>query len=310
MNLPSFSIIRNCLMRPNWQVALVAVLLSASLWYAVVGREKVESWVEVPLEIKGLSGEYILSSSPPESIRVRVRGPEGLMRSLDRNRLQYTLDLSKATKGDNVMALLPEDMPFSGAFEVLEISPPVLDFFVDALSSGKALVNPTLHDPLPRGLRLAEMQASPHTVVLTGPGSIISQLASVNATINMPPEITTNNLKIQARIATPPGVQAQPAEVSVELTIKGSRKVLSLQVPVVAQGTLPENSSIDPEVLRVQLDVPLSWTLDGNELRGLAATVEVDEKMSKSLNLPVHLNIPENAKLINITPNKVMLTIL
>lgn len=297
-------------MKPNWQVALVAVLLSVSLWYAVVGREKVESWIEVPLEIKGLPGGYILSSSPPESIRVRIRAPEGLMRSLDRQKLQYTMDLSKVNKGDNVITLLPGDMPFSGAFDVLEITPPVLEFFVDALSSGKSLVTPVLRDALPRGLRLSEIQATPHSVLLSGPESIVSQLSSVNATVAMPPDISTKTLITQARIITPPGVQAQPAEVSVNLTIKGSRKVLNVQTPIKIQGTLPENSSIDPEVVRVQLDVPLAWTLDGEELRELSATVKVNEKMNESVDLPVRISIPDGGKVISVTPAKATLTIL
>ncbi len=307
--IPKFNISKY-LMLPNWQVALVAVLLSVSLWYAVVGREKVESWLEVPLEIKGLPGGYILSSSPPESIRVRIRGPEGLMRSLDRKNLQYTMDLSKVSKGDNVITLLPENMPFSGAFDVLEIAPPVLEFFVDALSSGKSLVTPVLRDALPRGLRLAEIQAIPHSVLLSGPESIVSQLTSVNATVAMPPDIATKDLQTQARIITPPGVQAQPAEVIVNLTIKGSRKVLNVQTPIKIKGTLPENSSIDPEVVRVQLDVPLAWTIDGKELRGLSAVIEVNEKMNESRNLPVRISIPEGGKVISITPAKATLTIL
>lgn len=294
----------------NRQIALVAVLLAISLWYAVVGREKVESWVEVPLEIKGLPSQYILSASPPDLLRVRVRGPEGLMRSLDRRKLQYTLDLTTVGRGNNTITLPPEDMPFSGAFDILEISPPVLEFFVDVLSSRKAVINPKLRDTLPRGLRMAEMESSPHNVTLNGPESIVSQLTSVNATVAMPPDITQNTFLAQARVITPPGVQAQPAEVSIRVDINGTRKVLALQVPVVVQGALPENSSLDPEVVQVQLDVPLAWTSGGPELRNLSATVEVKTDMKESTNLRVQLNAPEGSKIIKITPARVTLTIL
>ena len=294
----------------NWQIALVAVLLATSLWYAVVGREKVESWVEVPLEIKGLPSKYILNGSPPDFIRVRVRGPEGLMRSLDRQKLQYTLDLSTVARGNNAVTLQPEDMPFSGAFDVLEISPPALEFFIDILSSRKAVINPTLRDALPKGLRVGEMGATPHNVVLNGPESIISQLASVNATVTMPPDITENSIHTMARVVTPVGVQAQPAEVDVQLNIKGTRKVLIMQVPVVVQGTLPESSSLDPEIVQVQLDVPLAWTSGGPELRSLSASVEVKESMKESVNLQVHIRAPEGSKVIRVSPSRITLTIL
>ena len=294
----------------NWQIALVAVLLATSLWYAVVGREKVESWVEVPLEIKGLPSKYILNASPPDFIRVRVRGPEGLMRSLDRQKLQYTLDLSTVARGNNAVTLQPEDMPFSGAFDVLEISPPALEFFIDILSSRKAVINPTLRDALPKGLRIGEMEATPHNVVLNGPESIISQLASVNATVTMPPDITESSIHTMARVVTPVGVQAQPAEVDVQLKIKGTRKVLIMQVPVVVQGTLPESSSLDPEIVQVQLDVPLAWTSGGLELRSLSASVEVKENMKESVNLQVHVRAPEGSKVIRVSPSRITLTIL
>ena len=294
----------------NWQIALVAVLLATSLWYAVVGREKVESWVEVPLEIKGLPSKYILNGSPPDFIRVRVRGPEGLMRSLDRQKLQYSLDLSTAVRGNNAITLQPEDMPFSGAFDVLEISPPALEFFIDILSSRKAVINPTLRDALPKGLRIGEMEASPHNVVLSGPESVISQLASVNATVAMPPEITESSIHTMARVVTPMGVQAQPAEVDVQLNIKGTRKVLIMQVPVIVHGALPESSSLDPEIVQVQLDVPLAWTSGGPELRVLSASVEVKENMKESVNLQVQVSAPEGSKVIKVTPSRITLTIL
>ena len=294
----------------NWQIALVAVLLAVTLWYAVVGREKVESWVEVPLEIKGLPAKYILNAAPPDFLRVRVRGPEGLMRALDRRKLQYTLDLTTVTRGSNTVSLLPEDMPFSGAFEVLEIVPPTLDFFVDTLSTRKAVITPVLRDALPKGLRLGEMAASPHSVTLRGPESVISQLSEVNATVAMPPDITQNAITTQAHVIPPPGVQAQPTEVSIKLDIKGSRKVLTVQAPIVVQGNLPDNSSIDPEVVEVHLDVPLAWTAGGPELRSLAAVVEANEKMKDSVNLPIRVTAPENCKVIKVTPNRVTLTIL
>ena len=294
----------------NWQIALVAILLATTLWYGVVGREKVESWVEVPLEIKGLPKQYILNDAPPDFIRVRVRGPEGLMRALDRRKLQYTLDLTSVTRGSNAIILLAEDMPFSGAFEILEIMPPALDFFVDILSSRRAVIAPILRDALPKGLRLGEMESSPHSVTLRGPETIISQLPAVNATVVMPQDITENSLQTQARVITPPGVQSQPTEVNILLNIKGSRKVLTLQVPIRVEGSLPENSSLDPEVVQVQLDVPLDWTASGPKLRTLYGIVEANENMKESVNLTVRINAPENSKVIKITPNKVTLTIL
>ena len=154
------------------------------------------------------------------------------------------------------------------------------------------------------------MEATPHNVVLNGPESIISQLASVNATVTMPPDITESSIHTMARVVTPVGVQAQPAEVDVQLKIKGTRKVLIMQVPVAVRGTLPESSSLDPEIVQVQLDVPLAWTSGGLELRSLSASVEVKENMKESVNLQVHVRAPEGSKVIRVSPSRITLTIL
>lgn len=294
----------------NWQIALVATLLAVSLWYTVVGREKVEGTVEVRLEIKGLPARYILDVSPPDSIRVRLRGPEGLMRALDRRNLQYTLDLSAVTRGNNVITIVPDDMPFSGAFEVLDINPPALEFFVDVISTRKAVVNPVLRNELPKGLRVEDMESTPRSVVLRGPESVLSQMASVDAAIALPSDITENFIQTQARISTPAGVSSEPAEVNIDLSIRGTRKVLVLQIPVTVMGVLPENSSLDPEVLQLDLDVPLAWSASGPELQGVKAGVEITEEMTSSRNLEVRLDIPEGSKVIKLTPNKLKLTIL
>ena len=86
--------------------------------------------------------------------------------------------------------------------------------------------------------------------------------------------------------------------------------MLTLQVPVRVEGSLPENSSLDPEVVQVQLDVPLGWTASGPELRSLYATVEANENMKDSVSLTVRISAPENSKVIKITPSRVTLTIL
>ena len=294
----------------NWQIALVAVLLAVSLWYTVVGREKVEVSFEVRLEVKGLPARYILDNNPPDSIRVRLRGPEGLMRALDRRNLQYTLDLSAVTRGTNIINISADNMPISGAFDVLEITPPALEFFVDVLSTRKAVVSPVLRNDLPKGLRVEEMESTPRSVVLRGPESVLSNMATVNATVSMPPDITENFIQTQARISTPAGVSAEPSEVGIELSVKGVRKVLVLQIPVTVIGVQPENSSLDPEVVQLELDVPLAWAANGLELRDLSATVEIDAEMTTTRNLTVKMDIPEGSKIIKLTPNRLKLTIL
>jgi hypothetical protein len=57
------------------------------------------------------------------TVEVRVRGPKGLVRSLDAKRLSYPLDVSSLKPGDNVIDIDSEKMPFSRAFEVVEIKP-------------------------------------------------------------------------------------------------------------------------------------------------------------------------------------------
>ena len=64
----------------NWQYRLLAVALALICWYLVTGREKVDVWVSLPVElVKGMPEDLTIRERPAEpSIDVRVReAPRG-----------------------------------------------------------------------------------------------------------------------------------------------------------------------------------------------------------------------------------------
>ena len=64
-------------MRSNWLYALMAFLMSVTLWYMVTGRERVETLVEVKLEFKGIPSGLVVREGLTNKISVRIRGPRG-----------------------------------------------------------------------------------------------------------------------------------------------------------------------------------------------------------------------------------------
>jgi hypothetical protein len=63
----------------NLGLKLLSVVLALSLWAVVLGDQKVEIAMAVPLEIKDLPRDLVLVNELPETLEVRVRGPKTLV---------------------------------------------------------------------------------------------------------------------------------------------------------------------------------------------------------------------------------------
>ena len=79
----------------NWQYRVLAILLALACWYVVSGQEKVETWLEVPLEFVNLPPQMEITSGLVSKLQVRIRGTSNQVRSLNVGRLAYKLDLGK-----------------------------------------------------------------------------------------------------------------------------------------------------------------------------------------------------------------------
>jgi hypothetical protein len=77
----------------NWMLKLLSLLFALFLWYFVVGEDKVDMNVTLPVEIVNLPRDLIISNQFKKQLEVTVSGQRSLIRSMTTQHISRTIDL-------------------------------------------------------------------------------------------------------------------------------------------------------------------------------------------------------------------------
>lgn len=209
----------------HWELKLLSLLAAALLWGFVVGGEKSEVVLTVPVEFSGIPSGLELAAEYPDSVDVLLRG---LRRQLARARgetLRVRVHLASARAGETTVRLLPEQVRVPTGVQVVRITPSRLRVLLDALESATVKVVPQLRGAPPAGFVLKEVTVSPAAVEVRGPRSEVKRLTQVETE---PIDLSTVRAprRISVLLAGPGGsvrlVGDRTAEVTLEVSERGS----------------------------------------------------------------------------------------
>ncbi len=299
-------------MRKNWQYMLLALFLAVATWYLVTGREKVEVWVTVTVEMTNPPHGLTIRKGLINTIDVRVRGPKGLVRGLDAKRLSYPLDVRQLKVGENLIDIDPERMPFSRAFEVVEVKPNQMVLSVDRMAEKKVPVNVEWSGQLPVDYRLLSKSVSPDEVTLRGPESVLKRITqatpqAVASYDEDPPESWEENVSL----TLPAEVAADPGLVRVQLAFGAKTKELWIKAPLEVRA--PAGLKVRPSRDSVNLLVegPISLLRGEDFKQGIACVMAVDPSLrpgKHELNFQVR-GLPDKVRVLKRNPESVTVTI-
>ena len=107
----------------NFKLKILALVISAALWFFVTGEKVSEVGMFVTLETRGVPKGMTVASRTPETIEVRFSGPKALINSLSPSEIKAELDVKAATEGLNVYKLVVDNISAPGGVEVVKINP-------------------------------------------------------------------------------------------------------------------------------------------------------------------------------------------
>ena len=107
----------------NWPYKILAILLAVILWYLVVGEERAEVGLTIPLELVNIPRDLIVVNNVIHGIEIRVNGPRSLVRSLTAESLSKRLDLSNTKAGTVSFSISSEGIPLPRGVKITRIHP-------------------------------------------------------------------------------------------------------------------------------------------------------------------------------------------
>lgn len=289
----------------NWQYRLLALVLALGCWYVVTGREKVQSWIEMPVEIVGAAQDIMILDGMQTKIAVRVRGPRALVRGLEEKRPVYTLDLSDLGPGETTIPFEAQNIPLSMALDVVEIAPPSMTLTADRLISRTLPVRPVFEADPGDDLTLVNATSVPPEATLAGPETVLSAIKDVPTRSVTVPVKGPGIFDMRAELDLPRAVTADPPAVRVNLDYAVKLKTVWIKLPV---KILPENgqgATVRPTTVQIRCGVPLPLLREENFRDRFMAYVLLPSNLEAGRHtLPLRLNLPKGCALEKTVPEE------
>ena len=297
----------------NWLLKLMSFFFALCLWYFVVGEDKVDMEIFIPIEITNLPRDMTISNQYKKQLEVAISGPRGIVRGLSRQHISRSVDLSKATPGKVVIRNEPDSIPLSRGIQVLRIQPTNITLQLERLVTKELPISAVTEGSLANGLELAGIHLEPASIKTTGPEAILTgeiaiptvpidiselrQSTSVQVTLDLKPNLVeligelevTANLTIQEKRAA-----VSVPQVTIEVDHGGERTIYWLNPP-----TVQVQAKI-PEVLLKKNIAPSSLFQAKVRAKGLSTGTHV---------LPVEIVGKGNIQIISVSPEKISLKI-
>lgn len=294
----------------NWQYRVLAILLALACWYVVSGQEKVETWLEVPLEFVNLPPRMEITSGLVSKLQVRIRGTSNQVRSLNVGRLAYKLDLGKINVGTNVIPLVPESMTITSAVEVVEISPTRLELVADVVVSKTVPVKLDWAGLPGDDVQFRNATVFPDTVTITGFASALESLNSIpTALVQVPPDesLTASG---RARLLMPKDVRTPVSSVSYELQFGLTTQELWVKMNLEPVRYETFSYTFEPKFVRIKLEIPVRLLKDKDWRESLHLMIDPGSNpaIGQSVIAPAP-RFPEGVSILEAKPEEIEIVV-
>lgn len=297
----------------NWGLKLLSFLFAIFLWYFVVGEDKVDLNLVVPIEIVNLPRDLVISNQFKKELEVSISGPRGLVRGISRETISRPIDLSKATPGKVVIRNDPNSIPLSRGITVLQIQPANITLQLEQLVTKKLPIKAITTGKLPAGLELVSVSMEPTNIDASGPVSILGATESI---ATQPIDIggITNSTELLATLDLPPELTGLIGEVDVLAHFTVREKRVELLIPnVLAEVDHEGERAIyrpKPSTIEVRTAVPYSLLQKTTDPALLVdARVNARGLSPGRHELPVTVTAVQGVGIISVSPKTIRMTI-
>lgn len=294
----------------NWQYRIIAVILALFFWYLVSGQEKVDIWLNVPVEVVNLPAEHVLRTGMVSSVRVRVRGTSTVLNRVETARLHYSLDLSSAHRGTNMVQLDPKNINLPRAVEVVEIEPPVLELEVDRRVSRLVPVNVNWQAHISPDFELLEVSVEPETVQVRGPERILETLEEIETNYIEIREETPRRIIKRAGLDLYPDIESTVGEVLVEFSFGPVLEEIWVRKDILVLADEGMEFTLEQNYARANLALPGFLLRSANWRDRITYYIRLDQDMEPGEHeVEVLFELPRDGKVVESRPETILVEI-
>ena len=297
----------------DWAIKLLSLFFAIFLWYFVVGEDKVDMTVHIPVEIVNLPRDLVISNQFKKQLEVTVAGPRGLIRGIASQHVSRAVDLSKATPGSMLVRNDEDEISFPRGIRVLRVQPPYITLLLDRLIQRELPIKAVLNGKPANGYKIESITFEPPTLALTGPQAVLGDQKQLTTT---PIEVRnlTNSVTREVSLDLKTSISELIGETSVTAHITIIEKTIlrrANNIPLTIKKITASNTAASkPTKIKIKAEVPLSLNNKTKMIQTLfTATVSAADLSPGKHTVMVQVDKDPRIKILEISPATVTLTI-
>ncbi len=254
--------------------ALTAIILSLAIYVVAAGQSNAESaWqtsFTVPVDLVNLPSGLVATQDPP-TVHVNLRATETAFNQVQQGSFSAQVDASGAQAGDNQLPV--EVRSSDGEVSAVTADPAEITVHLDELQQRSLPVQVVPTGDVPQGYEVGQPTASPDTVTVTGPGSVVQQATAAvinvpvqGATLSVNGTYTSTIVDAHGSSLSAPDLNFTPPAISVQVPIDRLTQYKEVGVQPVTTGVPAAGYVVDS----IAVDPPTAT------LVGSAAALETD----------------------------------
>jgi YbbR domain-containing protein len=166
---------------------ILALAISVGLWW-IVGRDPlVESVETAPIEFHHAPDKLVMTSDSTFDVRVTVKGPERVVRTLQPSDITAALDLAGVSAGERTFDLGPRQIHVPRGLTVEQVVPSQIRIDFNPSATRTVEVHPRVIGSFVSGYGITDVTADPATITIVGPENRVN---SIDAAITDPVDAT------------------------------------------------------------------------------------------------------------------------
>ncbi len=266
----------------KWHIKLLSLALAAILWVYVSSIQEKERFLTVPVEVRNVSEDYLLSSELPEFVQLILRGRDESLSLVNEGDVVAYIDLEMNSEGETKKIVKVERRGIPRGVSIKEISPRLIDVKLDQAIRKSVKVVPVIVTDLPHGYSFEKFLIEPPSVEIQGPATLITTVESVNTRkvdIGNMTETTVMEIELETGSDKITLVRDQPVSIKIfireEFVLKRVSGVVIYPINV-AEGLIPDLGEQEVSVL-IKLPKRLESGFKNEQVYAYVDCVEIGE---------------------------------
>jgi YbbR domain-containing protein len=194
------------LLRQNLRLKIFSLLIAVTWWAVVHGEDQRLKDFVVPIDYVNLASNLEQSGHIVDTVTIRMRAPEAVLRNVTEDKLSVTVDLARSPMGEQHMPLAEKMMSVPAGTEVVRVSPSVIPVRIERRARREVPIVAEFSGSPPKGYERLGYAVTPPVATVEGPASEVAAVnRALTGTILLEGEVSDMEFVVRPIPEAPPG---------------------------------------------------------------------------------------------------------